>query len=101
MGIGVGEAAKRGLSEAAARGESVIALMDKSRMLAVIVLADRVRDSAREAVRRLKEMGVQGVMVTGDAEAGGETGAQELRIQRFPARGPPPRKIRIGTGLPR
>src|SRR3989475_7878442 len=57
MGIGVGEAAKRGLSEAAARGASGIALMDKSRMLAVIVLADRVRDSAREAGRPPEGMG--------------------------------------------
>ncbi|TMJ05768.1 MAG: copper-translocating P-type ATPase [Bacillati bacterium ANGP1] len=101
MGIGVGEAAKRGLSEAAARGESVIALMDKSRMLAVIVLADRVRDSAREAVRQLKEMGVQVVMVTGDAEAVAKTVAQDLRIERYHARVLPQDKSRIVRELRR
>lgn len=86
MRLGVDGAAKRGLSETAARGESVIALMDESRVLAVLALADRVRDSAREAVRRLKEMGVQVVMVTGDAGAVAKTVAQELGIERYYAR---------------
>ena len=48
IGLSVGEAAKRGLDEAALRGESVIALMDESRVLAILALADRVRESARE-----------------------------------------------------
>src|SRR5256712_2167686 len=101
MRLGVGEGAKRGLSEAAARGESVIALMGKSRVLAVIALADRVRDSAREAVRRLKEMGVQVVMVTGDAEAVAKTVAQDLRIERYHARVLPQDKSRIVRELRR
>jgi len=97
----VGEAAKRGLSEAAARGESVIALMDGSRVLAILALADRVRDSAREAVRRLQEMGVQVVMVTGDAEAVAKTVAQELEIGRYHARVLPQDKSRIVRELRR
>jgi len=101
MGLGVGEAAKRGLNEAAARGESVIALMDESRVLAILALADRVRESAREAVRRLKEMGVQVVMVTGDAEAVAKTVAQDLRIERYHARVLPQDKSRIVRELRR
>lgn len=101
MGLGVGEAAKKGLDEAAARGESVIALMDESRVLAILALADRVRESAREAVRRLKEMGVQVVMVTGDAEAVAKTVAQELGIERYHARVLPQDKSRIVRELRR
>lgn len=101
MGLGVGGAAKKGLDEAAARGESVIALMDESRVLAILALADRVRESAREAVRRLKEMGVQVVMVTGDAEAVAKTVAQELGIERYHARVLPQDKSRIVRELRR
>src|SRR2546422_1755344 len=101
MGLGLSEVAKRGLDEAAARGESVIALMDESRVLAILALADRVRESAREAVRRLKEMGVQVVMVTGDAEAVAKTVAQELGIGRYHARVLPEDKSRIVRELRR
>src|SRR5947209_2455410 len=94
MGLGVGEAAKKGLDEAAARGESVIALMDESRVLAILALADRVRESAREAVRRPTEMAVQVVMVTGDADAVAKTVAEELGIPRVYARVLPQDKSR-------
>jgi len=77
---------ERGLQEAEARGESVIALMDESRALALIALADRVRESAKETVRALKDAGVQPVMITGDAEAVARTVAGELGIERYYAR---------------
>ncbi|MEA5452587.1 heavy metal translocating P-type ATPase [Leptolyngbya sp. CCNP1308] len=75
-----------GLHEAEARGESAIALMDDQQVLAVFGLADQVRASAREAVKNLQTMGVQVVMITGDAEAVAKTVAEELHIDRYYAR---------------
>ena len=86
---------KHGLDEAEGRGESVIAMMDDERVLALFALADRVRQSAKEAVKRLKEVGVQPVMITGDAEAVAKTVAQELGIDRFHARVLPENKAAI------
>ena len=77
---------QKGLTEAEARGESVIALMDTERALALFALADKVRHSARETVRALKAMGVEPVMITGDAEAVAKTVAAELGIERYHAR---------------
>lgn len=77
---------KRGLEEAEARGESVIALMDEIRALALFALADKVRQSARDTVNALKAAGVQPVMITGDAEAVARTVADELGIERYYAR---------------
>ncbi|XZN91579.1 MAG: heavy metal translocating P-type ATPase [Microcoleus sp.] len=74
------------LQESESRGESAIALMDDQKVLAVFGLADQVRESAREAVKKLQEMGVQVVMITGDAEAVAKTVAEDLHIDRYYAR---------------
>lgn len=79
-------ALKKGLQESESRGESAIALMDDQQVLAVFGLADQVRESAREAVKKLQEMGVQVVMITGDAEAVAKTVAEGLHIDRYYAR---------------
>ena len=76
----------RGLEEAEARGESVIAMMDEERVVALFALMDRVRQSAKEAVRALKALGVEPVMITGDAEAVARTVAGEIGIERYYAR---------------
>lgn len=74
------------LAEAEERGESVIALMDGQKVLALLTMADRVRERAREAVHQLSRMGIQVVMITGDAEAVARTVAKDLGIQRYHAR---------------
>ncbi|HSF31308.1 MAG TPA: heavy metal translocating P-type ATPase [Candidatus Tectomicrobia bacterium] len=86
---------RRGLDEAEARGESVIALMDSKQVLALFALADRVRASARTAVAQLQRMQITPVMVTGDAEAVARTVAQELGLERYYARVLPQDKARI------
>jgi Cu2+-exporting ATPase len=80
------EKLKAGLLEAEARGESVIALMDDTRALALFALADRIRPGALETVQALRTLGVEPVMITGDAEAVARTVAAELGITRFYAR---------------
>ena len=86
---------QEGLAEAEARGESVIALMDEERTLALVALADRVRASARATVEALQAMGVQPVMITGDAEAVAQTVARELGVERYYARVLPQEKAAI------
>jgi P-type Cu2+ transporter len=79
-------ALQQGLQESESRGESAIALMNDQQVLAVFGLADQVRKSAREAVAKLQEMGIQVVMITGDAEAVAKTVAKDLKIDRYYAR---------------
>src|SRR5690625_4586799 len=69
QGLEFPEQLRRGLEEAEERGESAIVLMDEQRALAVVGLADRVRQSAKDTVKALKRAGVEPVMITGDAEA--------------------------------
>jgi P-type Cu2+ transporter len=95
LGLEVRPALRQGLSEAEARGESVVALMDSDQVLALFALADQVRPSARAAVTRLKSLAISPVMITGDAEAVAKTVADDLGIERFYARVLPQDKARI------
>jgi Cu2+-exporting ATPase len=76
-------------------------MMDERRVLALFALADRVRESARETVRALKALGVQPVMITGDAEAVARTVAKDIGIERYHARVLPQDKAKIVSELKR
>jgi P-type Cu2+ transporter len=79
-------ALRSGLQASESRGESAIVLMDDKQVLAIFGLADQIRPSARAAVAKLQQMGVQVVMITGDAEAVAKTVAEDLKIDRYYAR---------------
>lgn len=87
------------LSDADRRGESAVVLMDDHRVLAVVALADQIRDSARTAVSRLRSIDVEPVMITGDAEAVAATVAAELGIDRYFARVLPQEKADLVSTL--
>lgn len=48
------------------QGKSVVLLLDKSGPLALFAVADTVKDSSREAIRQLHELGIKTLMLTGD-----------------------------------
>jgi len=75
-----------GLKEIESRGESAIVLFDDQQALAVFGLADQVREQSRKAIDRLHEMGIETVMITGDAEVVAKTVAADLNIDRYYAR---------------
>ena len=52
-------------------------------MIGALKLADEIRPESREAVDALHALGVQVVMITGDAEAVAHTVAADLGIDRF------------------
>lgn len=68
------------------RGETVVVYQDSAGGWAVIGLSDTVSESARAAVSGLRELGVEPVMVTGDAEAPARRVADEVGIERVHAR---------------
>ncbi len=75
--------------EAAEQGQSVIHLIEGRRVLAALTLADAVRPESREAVARLHELGLEVVMLTGDAKPVADTIARELGIDTVFAQVPP------------
>lgn len=62
------------------RGQTTVFLTEGSKVIAMFGLADRVRPESREAVDRLHAMGIEVVMLTGDAEPVARAVAGDLGI---------------------
>ena len=76
-------------AEAAQRGQSVVYLIEGRRVLSALALADAVRPESREAVTRLHQLGLEVVMLTGDAKAVADAVARDLGIDTVFAQVPP------------
>jgi Cu2+-exporting ATPase len=57
-------------------------VIEASMPLAVLVVADAIREESREAVQRLHTQGVQVIMMTGDAQPVANAVAEELGIDQ-------------------
>jgi P-type Cu2+ transporter len=69
--------------EAAAQGQGAVYLVEGRHALAAFTVADAVRPESREAVQRLRAMGVDVVMLTGDVRAVAESVAREVGIEHL------------------
>ncbi len=88
-------ALQQGIQHAEQNGESAIVLSSDSEPLALFTLADQVRAGAREVIQQLHQMGLEVVMITGDAEAVARAVATQLGIDQFYARILPQEKAQI------
>jgi Cu2+-exporting ATPase len=68
------------IDRAASRGEAAITLLEDGSPMAVLAVADAVREESREAVARLHQQGLQVIMMTGDAAAVANAVASDLGI---------------------
>ena len=69
------------------QGKTTILIGDKEKILGVIAIADRLRSEAKEAVQKLKQMGIgQVIMLTGDNEGTARAIAREAGIDQYLAR---------------
>jgi Cu2+-exporting ATPase len=75
-----GSALKEFEERAAGRGQAVVYLVEADNALAAFAVADAIREESREAIRALREAGIEVVMLTGDARAVAEAVAEELEI---------------------
>ena len=66
--------------ESERRGQTTVYLLEEGEAIAVFGLADRVREESRAAVDALHALGVEVVMLTGDAQAVADSVAEDLGI---------------------
>jgi Cu2+-exporting ATPase len=64
------------------RGAAVLYLLQEGRVIGAFELEDEIRPEAREAVSDLQDMGVQVVMITGDARQVADAVGAELGVDR-------------------
>ncbi|WP_371438860.1 heavy metal translocating P-type ATPase [Polaromonas sp.] len=79
--LGIGSApAEAALKKLEGEGKTAIAIVSQNEALAVIGVADTVRDSSREAIRELHTLGVRTVMLTGDNQQTASVIARDVGI---------------------
>ncbi|BBL68372.1 heavy metal translocating P-type ATPase [Methanoculleus chikugoensis] len=88
--VGPGYLAERGIDAGDGRirplqrqGKTVVFLLEDDRLMGALALADIIRPESGEAIRRLKEMGVRCMMLTGDNRDVAEWVAGELGLDEF------------------
>ncbi len=69
--------------EASEKGETVVFVLSDDRPIGAIGLSDIIREESREAVKRLKEKGIQVMMLTGDAKSVAAQVAGELGLNDY------------------
>lgn len=84
-----------------AEGKTVVGVAVEQRLAGAIALRDELKPGAREAVARLRAMGLHVVMLTGDSPASASGVAREAGIEDVRARVLPEDKVRAVEGLRR
>ncbi len=62
-------------------GMTVSLISIDRRMMGAMAISDTVKESSKDAVRRMKELGLDILMITGDSEAGARSVAKEVGIE--------------------
>lgn len=80
-------------------GRTAVWVAAYGRALGIIAVADRVRDTSAEGIARLRALGLEPVLLTGDALPVARRVAAELGIERVVADVLPEDKVRVVTDL--
>ena len=75
-----GRSAQEALSALAEQGKTPLCFAEGQRLIGIIAVADRPKETSREAIRQLEEMGLEVIMLTGDNARTAESIRRELGI---------------------
>ncbi len=71
------------IDDAMSSGKTVVFVLKNDQLLGALALADMIRPESREAVRRLKSMGIRPMMLTGDNRKVAAWVARELALDDY------------------
>ena len=77
------------------QGKTVVFLLDSVQLLGLIAVADQIRSTSVEAVRRLRELGIETLMLTGDNQKTGQAIAAQVGIDNVSGNLLPEGKLQI------
>ncbi len=80
-------------------GQTVVFVVVDGSLAGLLGISDPIKDSALEAVQRLRKEGMQIVLVTGDNRATAATVARSLGIERVEAEVLPEQKVEVVQGI--
>lgn len=76
-------------------GKTVIFFSTQSQIIATLAISDKVKDTSAEAIGKLKQLGIEPIMLTGDNEAAAKLIADRVGISSFRASMLPEDKARF------
>ncbi len=82
-------------TDLARAGKTVVRVAVDGQAAGVLAVADTVRETSKEAVQALRDLGIEIVMVTGDAEAAARAVAAEVGIEHVEANVRPADKAEV------
>lgn len=65
------------------KGKTVMMAAEHGRLLGYIAVADTVKETSRQAIRELKALGIEVIMMTGDNKRTAQAIADEVRVDRI------------------
>ncbi|MGB9936172.1 MAG: copper-translocating P-type ATPase [Methanobacterium sp.] len=71
------------VNELSLEGKTVVFLIVENELKGAIALADIIREESKEAIKKLKDMGIQCIMITGDRKQVAEWVAEEIGLDKF------------------
>src|SRR5699024_6156324 len=71
------------LDQLASEGKTVVYILVEESLEGAIALGDQIRDESYEAVQKLKELGIQTIMLTGDNKRVAEYVSGELGLKDY------------------
>jgi Cu2+-exporting ATPase len=69
--------------ELSSQGKTVVFVIVDGQLVGAIALGDEIRETSRDAIRKLKEMGIRCMMLTGDNEQTAAYVAKELDLDEY------------------
>jgi len=73
---------RKQVEEISSQGKTVVFVIIEDELCGAIALGDEIRDTSRNAIKKLHEMGLEVVMLTGDNQQTAEYVAKELNIDQ-------------------
>ena len=84
-GVELSPTVRQQSTEWSSQGKTVIFFTNSSGVLAILAIADELKESSQEAVRTLQDRGIEVYMLTGDNEQTAKTVAEQVGIRHFKA----------------
>ena len=71
------------IQELLSRGQTIVYVAKNNKLLGVVGISDTVKDTAAEAIEKLKNMGIRPILLTGDNTASAKAIAKQLGIDEI------------------
>lgn len=97
--VKISEEAKSKAAELSAQGKTVLYFADGERVLALMAVADKVKEGSARAVELLKSRGMRVAMLTGDEQKTAKAVAESVGIDEFLAEVMPEDKLNAVTNV--